>query len=268
MENEFAELTLNEEEDAVLQAEIELSTKTIYDIPKGFFSENLARQLGDFLGKFLEYDGSDLGKGNRNFMRIRVQLDVRENGVRGRSGCNGLGFVFVSAIQKSLAVNSVWLCEDGEGDSDRSINGNRISKCRLWGTRNNLGYGTAIDLAHSAMEHNLEEWVLIGEEGKKRPGGEIEDSITREEVNIIMRLRHTLKRYNPQMVFFMKKKINKVQMERVQRSCGFANGIDVDPNGSKAGLCLAWRGDATIMLQNFSKRHIDVIIKDPDDRKK
>ncbi|MBA0793168.1 hypothetical protein Gohar_017591, partial [Gossypium harknessii] len=61
MENEFAELTLNEEEDAVLQAEIELSTKTvervfrlvIYDIPKGFFSENLARQLGDFLGKFL-----------------------------------------------------------------------------------------------------------------------------------------------------------------------------------------------------------------------
>lgn len=42
----------------------------------GFFSESLAQQLGNFLGKFLEYDSSDLGRGNRNFMRIRVQLDV------------------------------------------------------------------------------------------------------------------------------------------------------------------------------------------------
>lgn len=51
----------------------------IHDILMGFFSESLARQLGDFLGKFLEYDNSDLRKGNRNFMRIQVQLDVRHS---------------------------------------------------------------------------------------------------------------------------------------------------------------------------------------------
>lgn len=42
----------------------------IHDILIGFFSKNLARQLGDFLGQFLENDSSDLGKARRNFMRI------------------------------------------------------------------------------------------------------------------------------------------------------------------------------------------------------
>lgn len=49
----------------------------IHDIPMGYFSESLAMQLGEFLGKFLAHDSSNLGKANMNFMRIRVQLDVR-----------------------------------------------------------------------------------------------------------------------------------------------------------------------------------------------
>ncbi|KAA3488781.1 reverse transcriptase [Gossypium australe] len=40
-------------------------------------------------------------------------------------------------------------------------------------------------------------------------------------------------------------------MERVRRSCGLINGIDVDADG-----------DVSIMLQNLSKRHIDVLIDD------
>ncbi|MBA0671620.1 hypothetical protein Goklo_025395 [Gossypium klotzschianum] len=50
----------------------------IHKVPIGLFSEILARQLGNFIGNFLEYDCSDLGKENRNFMRIRVQIDVRK----------------------------------------------------------------------------------------------------------------------------------------------------------------------------------------------
>ncbi|KAK5835737.1 hypothetical protein PVK06_011438 [Gossypium arboreum] len=66
----------------------------------------------------------------------------------------------------------------------------------------------------------------------------------------------------------METKINRSQMEKVRRSCGFHYGIDVDLIGSRGGLCLAWRGDVNIMLQNFSNRHIDVIIEDSGDRKK
>ncbi|MBA0729969.1 hypothetical protein Golax_022907 [Gossypium laxum] len=50
----------------------------IHDVPIGLFSESLARLLGNFIRVFLEYDGSDLGKENRNYMRVRVQIDVRK----------------------------------------------------------------------------------------------------------------------------------------------------------------------------------------------
>ncbi|MBA0875904.1 hypothetical protein Goshw_022689 [Gossypium schwendimanii] len=48
----------------------------IHDVPIGFYSDKLAMQLGNFIGIFQEYDGSNLGKENMNFMRIRVQVDV------------------------------------------------------------------------------------------------------------------------------------------------------------------------------------------------
>ncbi|KAK5846328.1 hypothetical protein PVK06_002611 [Gossypium arboreum] len=38
---------------------------------------------------------------------------------------------------------------------------------------------------HTTMEHDLEDGVLIGEEGKKRSKGEIEDLIIKEEVNTV-----------------------------------------------------------------------------------
>ncbi|XP_016743170.1 uncharacterized protein [Gossypium hirsutum] len=50
----------------------------IHEVPLGFFSEALERQIGDFIGKFIEYNGSNLGKGVRHYLRIRVKLDVRK----------------------------------------------------------------------------------------------------------------------------------------------------------------------------------------------
>ncbi|MBA0562648.1 hypothetical protein Golob_007675 [Gossypium lobatum] len=47
----------------------------MHDVPIGFFSENLAVQLGNFIGEFIEYDGLNLEKENRNYMRLRVKID-------------------------------------------------------------------------------------------------------------------------------------------------------------------------------------------------
>lgn len=49
----------------------------IHDVSVGLFSENLAVQLGNFLGEFLEYDESGIGKENRNYIRVRTKLDIR-----------------------------------------------------------------------------------------------------------------------------------------------------------------------------------------------
>lgn len=49
----------------------------IHDVPNGFVSENLAIQMGNSIGEFTEYDGSNMGIECRNFMRIRVKIDIR-----------------------------------------------------------------------------------------------------------------------------------------------------------------------------------------------
>ncbi|KAG8497286.1 hypothetical protein CXB51_008550 [Gossypium anomalum] len=49
----------------------------IHDVPPGYFSKALARQMRDFIGKFLEYDGTNLGRRVQNHLHIRIQMDVR-----------------------------------------------------------------------------------------------------------------------------------------------------------------------------------------------
>ncbi|KAL1145654.1 hypothetical protein V6Z11_A11G313000 [Gossypium hirsutum] len=77
----------------------------------------------------------------------------------------------------------------------------------------------------------------------------------------VRRLRYFLKQQKPHTVFLMETKIDKQRMEKV-RSCGFLNGIDVEAEGSRGGLCLAWTGDITVTSRSFSKNHIDAMVKE------
>lgn len=78
----------------------------------------------------------------------------------------------------------------------------------------------------------------------------------------VQRLRYVLKLKKPHIVFFMETKLNRKQMELVRRKCGYHNGIEVDLEGTREGLCLAWRTDIAVELRSFSKRHIDVLVED------
>nr|DAD24221.1 TPA_asm: hypothetical protein HUJ06_025684 [Nelumbo nucifera] len=49
----------------------------IYDLPVGFMFVNVGKQLGNFIGEFVEYDDNNNSGLWRNFMRIKVRLDVR-----------------------------------------------------------------------------------------------------------------------------------------------------------------------------------------------
>ncbi|KAH1107595.1 hypothetical protein J1N35_011363 [Gossypium stocksii] len=223
----------------------------IQDIPFGFFSERLAVQLGNFIGGFVEYDGPILGKENRKFMRIRVQVDVRRpltrkkqlmfNGrcfyVRfkyellslfcfyyGRLGhsdsfCKTKMALGVEVAEvgwdlslraqscRALAMKSVWLCEereDGWSENQRGCQelGNRVEvngkKGDIWGTFDPiLGInleGNMHNYHHdrensgmkghsSVMDEDREDSVLVGQEGKKRQRGDIDNLTGREEDN-------------------------------------------------------------------------------------
>ncbi|MBA0820419.1 hypothetical protein Gohar_022114, partial [Gossypium harknessii] len=84
---------------------------------------------------------------------------------------------------------------------------------------------------------------------------------------VVRRLRQVMKLYNPRMVFFMETKIAENRMEKVRRQCGFNYRIDVGANGSRGGLCLAWKEDVHVQLRNYSKNHIDILIKENDNDK-
>ncbi|KAH1046862.1 hypothetical protein J1N35_037646 [Gossypium stocksii] len=50
----------------------------IHDLPPGVFRESVAVQFGNFISKFSEYDMKQLTNGYKNFLCIRVQIDVRK----------------------------------------------------------------------------------------------------------------------------------------------------------------------------------------------
>lgn len=50
----------------------------IYDLPVGYMSEAVGKQLGNFFGSFLEYDSNNNSSILREFMRLKIRLDVRK----------------------------------------------------------------------------------------------------------------------------------------------------------------------------------------------
>lgn len=50
------------------------------------------------------------------------------------------------------------------------------------------------------------------------------------------------------MVFLIETKIDVQRMEIVRRRCGFFNGFEVNADGNKGGLCLAWKSELQVSL--------------------
>lgn len=49
----------------------------IYELPVGYISEGVGKQIGNFIGTFLEYDVTNNAGFWRQYMRVRVAVDVR-----------------------------------------------------------------------------------------------------------------------------------------------------------------------------------------------
>ncbi|KAA3469152.1 reverse transcriptase [Gossypium australe] len=62
----------------------------------------------------------------------------------------------------------------------------------------------------------------------------------------------------------METKLDQKHMKRVRNRCGFTNGIDIEAEGSRGGLCLAWKGDIEITIKSYSKWHIDTMVREED----
>ncbi|KAL8549913.1 hypothetical protein ACS0TY_008665 [Phlomoides rotata] len=82
----------------------------IYDLPLGFFSEKIGQQLGDFVGRFVEYDESNKSSNWRSFMRIKVLVDVTRALKRGKCIKKVDGYVFVVSFKYEKLNQFCFVC--------------------------------------------------------------------------------------------------------------------------------------------------------------
>ena len=69
----------------------------------------------------------------------------------------------------------------------------------------------------------------------------------------------------PNVVFLMETKLGKTKMELIRIKTGFLNLFVVDCVGRSGELALLWDDETELSIQNYSRRHINVVIS-PNDR--
>ncbi|PPD97775.1 hypothetical protein GOBAR_DD05197 [Gossypium barbadense] len=87
MEDELANLKLADEEDDLVLRKGEDPIQVplfntnfwvqIHNLPLGCMSEGMTRQLGNFVGDFMDYVATIVTRGIKKFIKIQVSLDVR-----------------------------------------------------------------------------------------------------------------------------------------------------------------------------------------------
>ena len=77
---------------------------------------------------------------------------------------------------------------------------------------------------------------------------------------IVHDLHHLVKEKKPDLVFLMETKMNNKKCDSIQIKLGFDYLFCVDCVGHSGGLILMWKADFNVVIQNYSCRHINVII--------
>ncbi|MBA0601376.1 hypothetical protein Gorai_004556, partial [Gossypium raimondii] len=214
MERDLADLSLKDEEDEILLLQIDSGPQQVVQnlYLVGYFlkAKSVAKQLGDFDGEFLEYDSKSLAQSRR--AAVVSSFWLREDGEEGTQGCN---------------------MERGNGESGRQGSGLKmdpILEANLDGDgSDNFGMvGNTFKIGgRDDMDHDGEENPIEGGEGKKCPRNDTENHKVAKVIDslALRRLRHLLKMYNHQIVFFMETKLSLRRMENVRQRCGFFNGL-------------------------------------------
>lgn len=74
-------------------------------------------------------------------------------------------------------------------------------------------------------------------------------------------LRRLVRKKKPNVVFLMETKLLSQSMEYVRVKLGFDGLFVVDCHGRSGGLALMWKSENNIQVQNYSRRHINAIVK-------
>jgi hypothetical protein len=74
-----------------------------------------------------------------------------------------------------------------------------------------------------------------------------------------------VKETKPSFVFLIETISTKKRLEMIRIKMGFVGLFVVDPVGRSGGLALFWMEECGLEIYNFSRRHINAILKSSDD---
>lgn len=70
-----------------------------------------------------------------------------------------------------------------------------------------------------------------------------------------------VKEKRPGVVFLVETKCGNAKMEQIRFKLGFEGLFVVEPIGRSGGLALIWKEENMLEIQNYSKWHINAIMK-------
>jgi ribonuclease HI/exonuclease III len=70
-----------------------------------------------------------------------------------------------------------------------------------------------------------------------------------------------VKEKRPGLVFLLETKLQAKRIEYIRVRTGFESAFVVDSIGRSGGLALMWKGDINVEIQNYSRRHINAIVR-------
>ncbi|KAL8105033.1 hypothetical protein AgCh_028992 [Apium graveolens] len=257
----------------------------IYDLPSGYMTEQVGKQLGDFLGSFILYDQSNNTSIWREYMRIKIKVDVRRPLKRKKKICRrdkselivqcseGMGKLASSTTKEGAAQGrSKWLREEGDENwgekvgrgydnefknanfsqsgmrwdkARREIGNHAIIKGGLNLRGNAILAGEGISVLEKCSGSGELDGLDLDERKRKRTGL----TVTRdtEETNKSQHHESILS-----MVDFNSR------IEELRGRLGFTSSFAVDRVRRSGGLAVFWKANIDCSISSYSQNHIDI----------
>jgi hypothetical protein len=73
---------------------------------------------------------------------------------------------------------------------------------------------------------------------------------------------------HPSFVFLIETLSTKQRLERIRVKLGYVALFVVEPVGRSGGLVLMWKEKCDLEIYNFSRRHINAIVKDKEGQRR
>jgi hypothetical protein len=80
-------------------------------------------------------------------------------------------------------------------------------------------------------------------------------------VKYLLDIRRMVREKKPVMVFLMETKMRAAKVEFLRVQLGFGSVFVVDSVGRSGGLALFWHQEVGVDIQNYSRRHINAVVK-------